>query len=479
LTAGVLLQDRHASDFEAGGVQRECDLKGVIRPGPSRSLDFVVLGELQKRTGIVAEDVLKFALSEMLCNALDKDDASEIGVDLQVDGDFYRLAVSDNGSKKLSAEEVRMIFDFERKASSKRGLHIVSRGYLGNALKCILGYSHALAESKGLKPPAIIVRSAGLEYIVTLTVNKMVENVQLNVQVEQRQDDGLTTFIVKFPKDFEYDIGALKNVIFATSMVNPWRKITYNILGESGSLGLAEDRKPLRKETSVLWYTIDQFLALYKDFVKAMPNAKLRDFIPLFRGFTSKKLVREILQELTVAVNHDSKLNENLQFLPSTPIQDLSENAVQTLFRIMREKAKPIGKRSVKSVLGCVGKESFEKFRERQGWKGLRYALLPGVQIECPEYYHSNGRCQNLNHVEFPYLVELAVFDRENDRIGLQVYQCVNFMASMEDIFSRLYNINYHLGRVGITKDMPVTVVVHLVCPVLKWLNYGKSELGE
>jgi hypothetical protein len=52
-------------------------------------------------------------------------------------------------------------------------------------------------------------------------------------------------------------------------------------------------------------------------------------------------------------------------------------------------------------------------------------------------------------------------------------------MASMEDVFSRIYNINYHLGRVGITEDTPVTVVAHLVCPVLKWLNYGKSGLSE
>jgi hypothetical protein len=52
-------------------------------------------------------------------------------------------------------------------------------------------------------------------------------------------------------------------------------------------------------------------------------------------------------------------------------------------------------------------------------------------------------------------------------------------MASMENLFERIYNINYHLGRVGLTSDHPVTVIVHLVCPVLKWLNYGKSGLDE
>lgn len=52
-------------------------------------------------------------------------------------------------------------------------------------------------------------------------------------------------------------------------------------------------------------------------------------------------------------------------------------------------------------------------------------------------------------------------------------------MASMEDLFARVYNVDYHLGRVGITREHSVTVIVHLVCPVLKWLNYGKSGLDE
>jgi hypothetical protein len=43
----VLSQDR--------GAQCECGLRYVIRPGPSRILDFVVLDELRKRTGIIAE----------------------------------------------------------------------------------------------------------------------------------------------------------------------------------------------------------------------------------------------------------------------------------------------------------------------------------------------------------------------------------------------------------------------------------------
>ncbi|MGB9623095.1 MAG: hypothetical protein ACPL07_04540, partial [Candidatus Bathyarchaeia archaeon] len=380
---------------------------------------------------------------------------------------------------KLTAREVRLIFDFERKASSKRGFLMVSRGYLGNALKCILGYSYALAESMGLDPPGIVMKTADREYTVTLRVDRVRETTKLEVAAKRRQDDGFTTFIVKFPKALGQDLSALKNIIFATSMVNPSRKISYNLFGEKATLGQVDSGKPLRRETSVLWYTEKQFLSLVKDFIKARPNTKLKEFIPLFRGYSSKKVIGEILQELSDANHHDSRGKGSVQFFPATPIKDLSEKDIIALFKILKARSKPIGKRSIRSVLGCVGEDLFEKVLVRYGWRRVRYVIMPAVRVECPELYCRGESCDNQDHVEFPYLVEVAVFDRKEDGEGLKVYQCVNFMASMEDVFSRIYNIPYHLGRAGVTEDMPVTVVAHLVCPVLKWLNYGKSVLDE
>lgn len=473
-------------------------LGDVIRPGTTRGLDFIVIDELRKRTGVSPDSVLKFALSEILCNALDKD-ATEIGVDIQVDGDFYRLAVRDNGSKKLTLRDIKLILQFENKASSKRGFLRVSRGYLGNALKCIVGYSYALAESKGLTPPDIIVESGRYEYIITLKPDRVRGIIKSDVVPKRREDDGFTTFTVKFPTEEESTqyYGApcpsnpwvLENLILATGMVNPTRKITYNT-GEEGVVGSAEGGRSIRQETSVLWYTSKQFSELFEDFLRARPETQLKEIIPLFRGFSSKKIIGEILQNFNSG-NHHSKGSNNVQFFPATPIKDLSKAEALQLFTVMRSKAKPIAKRSIPSVLGVVGEEAFEKLREENGWERLRYIMMSSFEIECPylrDHYNDlegsfndvEWSCDSAYHVEFPYLVEIAVFDREEDvEEGLKVYQCVNFMASTEDIFSRLYNINYHLGRVGIKQDNPVTVLVHLVSPVLKWLNYGKSGLDE
>jgi len=457
------------------------ELRDVIRPGTTRGLDFIVLDELRKRTGVNPDAILKFALAEMLCNALDKD-STEIEIDAQTNEDFNRVSIKDNGTKKLSLEEIKLILDFENKASSKRGFLRVSRGYLGNALKCIFGYSYALADSKGLSPPPIVIASGSYEYRICLKPNRIREVIESEIETAERQDDGFTTFTVRFPKqDQDCDPSILEALIFATSMVNPSRKTSYNLFNvEKGTLGFADKSNSIRQESSVLWYSEKQFLSLYEDFLKARPETQLKEFIPLFRGFTSKKVIGEILQKLNSG-NHDSQANDCLQFFPATPMKNLPNPKISQLFKTLKTKAKPIAKRSIPSVLGCIGEKTFEKIREQNGWERLRYVMMLGIKTECPivPYFHKEN-CQNPDHVEFPYLIELAVFDRKKDDVeGLKVYQCVNFMASMEDIFSRIYNINYHLGRVGINKDMPVTIVAHLVCPVLKWLNYGKSGLDE
>jgi len=385
-------------------------LRDLIRPGTTRGLDFVVLDELRKRTGVNPDSILKFALSEMLCNALDKD-ATEINIGVKVEGDFYRLEVRDNGSKKLTLREIKLILDFKNKASSKRGFLTVSRGYLGNALKCIFGYSYALAELRGLTPPDTIVKSGGFQYRITLKPDRVREVIKSEVVTERRKDDGFTTFTVKFPKEDVDHLpysrphpptpSVLKDLIFATSMVNPTRKIIYDMgeYGEMGTLGSKEEAKTIRKVTAVLWYNQKQFQSLYEDFLRARPEMQLKEFVALFRGFTSKKVIREILQKLN-SLNHDLRGDGSVQFFPATPIKELSKQIVTALFVIMKESSKPIpkNKRSIKAVLGCVEKESLERLRERRGWKRLKYTMEPGIRVECP-YYHSKNPCPNINHV--------------------------------------------------------------------------------
>jgi len=458
----------------------EIALEDVIRPGTKRGLDFVVLEELRKRTGIMPDEVLKFALAEMLCNSLDTD-ATIIGVNVKTEGDYVKLTVRDNGSKRLSLEDVKLILDFENKASSKRGFLRVSRGYLGNALKCIFGYCYALAKEKGLSAPEIVIESGSNRYAIVLKPDRLREVIDSEI-VQSKRESADSAFIVKLPANPKVNSQLLKDVVFASSMVNPVRQINLTIENESCSFGSSERTEQIRQETSVLWYEEKQFESLFDDFLRARPDLKLSELLALFRGFTGKKVIKEILQKFN-ASNHDSGSGEAVQFFPATFLRDIPQKRVPDLFRILKQQSKAISTRSIASVLGCVGEKAFEQLHERQGWKRLRYVSIPAFKVECkncdcPSWYGDAGACISLDHVKFPYLIELAVFDRQ-DHEGLKVYQCVNFMASMEDLFSRIFDIKYRLGRVGITETTSITVLVHLVCPVLKWLNYGKSGLDE
>jgi len=285
------------------------------------------------------------------------------------------------------------------------------------------------------------------------------------------------------------------------------RRIIYNILGEEGTLGSGEDFNPLKKKISIDWYTSRQLQTLFRDYRKAEPDAKFREFISIFIRFAMKKTILKVINELNKIVQAGSKrdhldnpaimihTDEKQSFLEpkdtilytplrsSTPLKNVPLHALPLLLKVMKAMAKPISKRSIaRYVLGSVGKEAFERLRVQNGWLGLKYVRIVGMRTECPtpKHMHVEGRCPEIDHVEFPFLVEVAVFDRKrDDGEGLKVYQCVNFAASMEDIFGGIFNISYRLGRVGIKENSLVTVVVHLVCPVLRWLNYGKTALGE
>jgi len=200
------------------------ELADVIRSGTTRGLDFVNLEELRKRTGISPDSVLKFAVAEMLCNALDKD-STEISVSVTVEGEFYVVTVADNGRKKLTLDDLRLILNFENKASNKRGILRVSRGYLGNALKCIFGYSYALAEAKGLPPLPVIVESGPCKFEIRLKPDLLKEVIETEIETIERADDGVTVFTVRFPKQENLNIKSLEDVIYATCIVNPTRQI--------------------------------------------------------------------------------------------------------------------------------------------------------------------------------------------------------------------------------------------------------------
>ena len=174
------------------------ELSDLIRPGKNRGLDYVSLDELRKRTGIQPHEVLKWTINEMLCNSLDTD-ATEIAVNVRTVGDFDEVTVSDNGSTKITLEDVKLLLDFSNKASSKRGLMRVARGIHGNALKCVFGYGYALAEAAELAPPEAQVSSHGETFRIRIAPDRVSQEILHEVTVEETPQTEYNAFAFRFP----------------------------------------------------------------------------------------------------------------------------------------------------------------------------------------------------------------------------------------------------------------------------------------
>jgi len=466
--------------------------RDVIRPGESRGLDFVSIPALNRRTGI-DHDVLLFAMKEITCNALDKPDATEIIEKVERDSQFDWLIIKDNGSQKLSRADLNLILDFDHPASSKRGLHQVSRGYLGNALKCIFGYTYALSEDREIEPPSIFIVSGEFEWQIKLKPDEIEQEINHEIYEVKRTDDGFTSFKVAFPCEriVEQSKGMLHDILLGTYMVNLQRKITYDFYGETGILGKGETSSELPRETSALWYNLNQFTDLFHDYQRASPNEPVRKLVAIFRGFSGYNAQQEVFERtsalqqeegISLTKNCNANLhskNGEMQFLPNTPLRDFTDYAIAQLFTVLKARSKPISKRTIKDVLGCVEEVAFNRLKEENRWltrKRGNYVMLKGTTELCPAWRYQRGE---INHVEYPYLIELAVFDRPEDGKGRQVFQCVNFMASTHDVLSQMFNVSDRLGSAGVKQSTPVTIIVHVVCPVLGWLNDGKTTLSD
>ena len=390
-------------------VRSMTSLINEVRKGLPRSLDFIEPEQLRLRTGTDLDHAINFAVREMLANGLDVKGSVKIRVSITSDKDFYTVTVTNDGETKLTPKVIDQIFDFDNKASSNRGLMRLSRGRIGNALKCIFGFSYISAELKNLPIPSIIIESGASKFTITLSH----DNVRMNspsIQISKRIDRG-TVISVKFPVQNYLDTKEIERTIEATALVNPTKKITYEFMGkETVYENIADGKDPIQ-ETSALWYKLEEFTELFLDYAASCPDLTLKRFITsMFRGFQSHEATYPFLQDPLYKNGADTLLTK------------VSREGIEKLYANMKALTKPIDdSRTVKSVLGIVGKEAFEKRCEKNGWTlcDNGYSLNIGVAYDCRVSMEEHEDCKDLSHVEYPFALEIAKILRPEDNKGL------------------------------------------------------------
>jgi hypothetical protein len=162
--------------------------------------DYLTLNGIVNRTGIAKEDSYTFVLKELLDNAVDDVEKSNVPLveaEISIRNNLLYLIVRNfNESNKVVFSKAKLdsIFNLSKFTSSKRGLFRISRGALGDAMKYVLGMPYALAKELHVT----------IEAPLTIRTNRQVFSVKLNVDkgdvIEEKQEQSYWTEVeVRLP----------------------------------------------------------------------------------------------------------------------------------------------------------------------------------------------------------------------------------------------------------------------------------------
>jgi DNA topoisomerase VI subunit B len=422
----------------------------------SRLLEYFSEKELTLQTGHEPDRWPEVVLKELLDNALDAcEDAGtlpEIVVTIASD----RIAVADNGPG-LPAVVVERILDYGVRVSSKDAYVSPSRGAQGNALKTVLAIPFVLGHGA---PARIVIESQGQAHAVTVGLDRIDQAPHIRHRRTASSVKTGTRVTVPLPRLEGGLHGRFLPLVESYALLNPHA----SLLVRCGTRAQRFDRtaSACRKwkpsdPTSAHWYAPEQLRGLMAAYVSAErrggPALTVRDFIGQFRGLTSTRKRKAILatRPALAAVSLSTCVSGG----------DIDETIVAALLDAMRAESKPVNPLD----LGVLGQAHLQSWLTAHG--GVAATIV-------------YKRVADLDERGLPFVVEVAFGARE-DRDPRRVIVGINAAPTLNDPFREL--ADYHISLDGLLQQQliratsPVTCVVHLTHPALRYTDRGKSAL--
>jgi hypothetical protein len=497
-------------------------------------MDYVTQSGISERTGIDKNDLPKFALKELLDNAVDfverqeplsrKSDIDKITVSFGLNSSEgqcclvlkVRNSVRNTSKNFFNKEKLEQIFDFSKYHSTKRNLFTVSRGALGDAFKEILASTYVLARDAGkecwIHP--LIVMTPGTRYEISLEVDRINQAVssivsEFPVQIDMDTPNSgkreartnFTEIEVHFPQKnttealeyvkilhtyvIEYTFVNL-HVSFEIKIENP--DIT-KVLKYSKSLNLPSQYKEsgyAASSTSIYYYTYSEFQNYIEGITVENNSLLAYDLLRLkFReGTTLRKT--DLLTSLTI---ENLKSNQNAE--------------IRTVYDALKEAMGPpvtdtnTSKKKLLSLPFDMSKgDRKEAFRNRIQSCGIE---VQGIKYDYVIGYHSSIEDQR-----FPFVFEIAVVRSTNvSNRPLLFIESLNSSLPISEFFIFSSNQNifswYVKGSEKVNEDNSIysvlrkygysykeqeckkpdnIVIANLISPKITYNNYSKSRIN-
>jgi hypothetical protein len=440
----------------------------------SRTTEYFQASELASMTGQPVKRFPDVILKELVDNGLDAAEslgnvAPRLDVLVRRGPRSVLLAVRDNGAG-IGPDTIPRICDFDSRTSSKTAWMGPTRGWLGNALKCVIGIPHAL----GSRCP-VVVQARGVRHTIAVT-RELAGGVRVEPRRQPAPDRPGTIVAVRLPRTAVPSSFRPRQWGRGFALFNPhaavrirefdsgvehaqsgWREYR-NSYRPGVSFPGGDWRKFLPRDlTSPWWYTAAALARLIGLFNTGGDGARLslRMFVQKFRGLSRNAAAAGLAR----------------QFPAIRTLADFANRPAEVgrLLEVMRQQTKA----PAPDVLGSVGEDHFRRLFQR--WHDCRddrfwYKRVRGT---------ADGR---------PFVVEaaLAVVERGTGT----VYYGVNFSPSFGDALTDwtldnpefvacgfggvLQNGHAHPDGRQATRTV---AAFHLVAPGLTFLDKGKVRV--
>src|ERR1043165_8167620 len=460
----------------------------------SRVREYFDLEELQTMTGQSKYQFAAVVLKELIDNSLDACESAGIApaIRIRLDHKEYatRILVADNASG-IPPEVVLQILNFETRTSDKAAYRAPTRGQLANPTKPILGIPFAC----GINEP-VTIEACGIRHVIHAGLDPAGELRVHHVQEAAAKVEPGTTIALTLPKDV-CDKADASRWAQEFALFNPHASVQFEEIGSGRMHANFSEHHP--QKSSKLYQSTVSFLDDWRKFLPtdatsphwydqgALARLVFAHMAHTRRVGGQDKLLRDFVREFRGLKpnSHAQAVCDQFPKIKRLSDFDKSDNLIDDLLEGMKE---VVGSPPKPSVLGCVGKNHFERcFADWGG--GISQDRFWYKKVE--ETHHG-----------LPYVIEVAV--AETNRSCGDPFIGVNFSPSFGDPlmgtsidcekfatrgFRGFLEMAHAVpsrgdddgddenGNGTFDKDVTTAAALHFVCPHLSIQDKGKTKI--
>lgn len=399
-------------------------------------------------------------VKELVDNALDACEATDIAPAITVTLEENVITVSDNGPG-LKKSIIRNSLDYNKRVSDKKNYVAPTRGQLGNALKCVWAAAFVATGGKSV----IEVAACGLHHRVEVDIDRLAEKPRIDHSITSQPSVKTGTYVkVHWPNVASLRTGgqnagfyrstvrdALPELVRDFATLNPHAIFLLTVCGENSTFK-AKDRT-WRKwrtadPTSAHWYRPEDLRDLIAAYLRSQKKLTVRDFVGEFDGLTGTQYRKRVLEE--------SRLSD--AYVADLVVHgDVDMVLVGRLLKAMQKNSRMVKPQR----LGMIGKDH------------LQTALLAlGVDNEGFEYAKAGDMDEN----GLPFMVEIAFGVSDGLRqFGRQLIVGLNNSPILRIPSGPLHEA---LQNCHVQEYDPVVLLIHQVSPRFAFTGHGKGSVA-